>query len=96
MPDSLEPFRPTWGNASKHDPERYEAHLCESCLFRTLRVLCGERMVNTMFDEGPRAAEAEFSLVQITQVVLVWAKAPECRYQVNEPLETQDTVSPLP
>ena len=52
MPDSLEPFRPTWGNASKHDPERYEAHLCESCLFRTLRVLYGERMVNTMFDSG--------------------------------------------
>jgi hypothetical protein len=53
-----------WGYGSKHDGQRYEVHLCESCFFRTLGALRRERMVNTMFDEEPDANQDEFGLVR--------------------------------
>lgn len=54
-----------WGYGAKHDGERYEVHLCESCFFRTLAMLRRERMVNTMFDEEPNNTEDEFGLVRV-------------------------------
>ena len=44
-------FRASWGYGSRHDGERYEVRLCESCFFRTLSGLRRERMVNTMFNK---------------------------------------------
>ncbi len=52
-----------WGYGSKHDGERYEVHLCESCFFGTLGMLRRDRMVNTMFDEGTKASDETFGLV---------------------------------
>ncbi|AJO78626.1 MULTISPECIES: hypothetical protein [Gammaproteobacteria] len=53
-----------WGYGSKHDGERYEIHLCESCFFRALAMLRRERMVNTMFDDEPDTNQDEFGLVR--------------------------------
>lgn len=41
----------SWGYGSRHDGERYEVHLCESCFFRTLSGLKRERMVNDIFND---------------------------------------------
>jgi stress-induced morphogen len=40
-----------WGYGSRHDGERYEVHLCESCFFRTLSGLRRDRMVNDLFND---------------------------------------------
>lgn len=40
-----------WGYGSQHDGERYEAHLCEDCFFRTLAYFKQERRVQNLFSE---------------------------------------------
>ena len=40
-----------WGYGSKHDGERYEINLCETCFFATLSYLRRQRMVEHMFEE---------------------------------------------
>ncbi|MFS8151643.1 hypothetical protein [Vreelandella titanicae] len=40
-----------WGYGSKHDGERYEVHLCESCFFSTLAYFKQERRVQNLFSE---------------------------------------------
>ena len=44
-------LRASWGYGSRHDGERYEVHLCESCFFRTLSGLRRDRMVNDLFND---------------------------------------------
>lgn len=40
-----------WGYGSKHDGQRYELHLCESCFFSTLAYFKQERRVQNLFSE---------------------------------------------
>ena len=53
-----------WGYGSKHDGERYEVHLCESCFFSTLSNLRRNRLLSTMFDKQPGVADENFGLIQ--------------------------------
>lgn len=48
-----------WGYGSKHDGERYEVQLCESCFFYTLTVLKTAKRDHHMFDETFNPAELE-------------------------------------
>lgn len=57
-------LRANWGYGSRHDGERYEVHLCESCFFRTLSGLRRERMVNDLFNDE---AEDLSSFGQVTR-----------------------------
>lgn len=41
-----------WGPGAKHDGERYEVHLCESCFFGTLAYVKQERRTQHLFDES--------------------------------------------
>lgn len=41
-----------WGFGTKHDGERYELHLCESCFFGTIAYIKQERRVQGMFDKS--------------------------------------------
>ena len=52
-----------WGYDSKHDGERYEVHLCESCFFSTLVNLSRDRMINHLFDE-PAKNQPAFGLIK--------------------------------
>ena len=40
-----------WGYGSKHDGERYEVQLCETCFFYALTVLKTAKRDHHMFDE---------------------------------------------
>ncbi|CAM3755078.1 hypothetical protein ACT3TQ_05945 [Halomonas sp. AOP12-C2-37] len=40
-----------WGYGAKHDGERYELHLCESCFFGTVAYLKQERRIQNLFSE---------------------------------------------
>jgi len=40
-----------WGYASKHDGEKYEVHLCETCFFTLLASAKEIRRSNLMFSE---------------------------------------------
>jgi len=57
-------LRANWGYGSRHDGERYEVHLCESCFFRTLSGLRRERVVNDLFNDE---AEDLSSFGQVTR-----------------------------
>ncbi len=52
-----------WGYGSKHDGERYEVHLCESCFFNTLANLSRDRMTSHLFDE-PANTQPVFGLIK--------------------------------
>ncbi len=52
-----------WGYGSKHDGERYEVHLCESCFFNTLAKLRRDRMTNCLFDEAANT-QPTFGLIK--------------------------------
>ena len=49
-----------WGHGSKHDGERYQVHLCESCFFGALAYLRQERRIHTLFDDEQPADEQVF------------------------------------
>lgn len=53
-----------WGYGARHDGERYEVHLCETCFFGVLSHLRHERRVNTLFDEQADSVGDEFGLVR--------------------------------
>lgn len=40
-----------WGFGAKHDGQRYEVHLCESCFFGSLAYIKQERRILNMFDK---------------------------------------------
>lgn len=48
-----------WGYGSKHDGERYEVQLCETCFFYTLTTLKIAKRDHHMFDETFNFAELE-------------------------------------
>lgn len=56
-----------WGYGSKHDGERYELHLCESCFFLTVAYMKDERRIQNLFSDvdNPCAntADETFGLV---------------------------------
>lgn len=52
-----------WGYGSKHDGERYQVHLCESCFFSTLAYLRQERRIHSLFDHEQPADEQVFGQV---------------------------------
>lgn len=56
-----------WGYGTKHDGERYELHLCESCFFQAVANLKQERRTQTLFSDDGRADRAivgdEFGLI---------------------------------
>lgn len=41
-----------WGYYSKHDGDRYEIQLCETCFFYTLATLKAEKRNHHMFDDN--------------------------------------------
>lgn len=43
-----------WGYGAKHDGERYEIHLCESCFFETVAYLRQERRTQNLFSDNDR------------------------------------------
>ena len=49
----------SWGYNSKHDNERYEVHLCETCFFGTLAYLRQEHRQNNMFADNYQPASEE-------------------------------------
>lgn len=53
-----------WGYGAKHDGERYELHLCETCFFQTRGNLKRERQTQNLFsdDEGAFAGDG-FGLI---------------------------------
>jgi hypothetical protein len=53
-----------WGYGARHEGERYEVHLCESCFFEVLSHLRHERKVNTLFDAQADSVSDEFGLVR--------------------------------
>lgn len=40
-----------WRYGAKHDGERYELHLCESCFFGTVAYLKQERRIQNLFSD---------------------------------------------
>lgn len=44
-------LKANWGYGSKHDGERYQLDLCESCFFYAISVLKREKRDRHMFDE---------------------------------------------
>ncbi|ASK21946.1 hypothetical protein [Vreelandella venusta] len=48
-----------WGYGARHDGERYELHLCESCFFGTVTYLKQERRIPNLFNDevGKEAGE---------------------------------------
>ena len=48
-----------WGYGSRHDGERYEVHLCESCFFETLANLRQSHRQNNMFADDYELADLE-------------------------------------
>ena len=48
-----------WGYGSKHDGERYEVQLCETCFFYALTVLKTAKRDHHMFEETFNPAELE-------------------------------------
>lgn len=53
-----------WGYGSKHEGERYEVHLCESCFFSTLSNLRRSRQLDTMFNDPSEAIDETFGLMK--------------------------------
>lgn len=47
-----------WGGGTKHEGERYELHLCESCFFQAMAQLKQERRTQTLFSDDGRADRA--------------------------------------
>ncbi|MHC8380468.1 hypothetical protein [Pseudomonas sp. LB3P14] len=47
-----------WRYGMKHDGERYELHLCESCFFQAVASLKQERRTQTLFSDDGRADRA--------------------------------------
>jgi hypothetical protein len=56
-------LRAQWGYGSAHDGERYEAHLCEECFFKTLAYLKQERRTQHLFDEEALDLSDDLGLV---------------------------------
>lgn len=52
-----------WGYGTKHDGERYELHLCESCFFQAIASLKQERRTQNLFGDNGGVAEEDFGLV---------------------------------
>lgn len=52
-----------WGYGSKHDGERYEVYLCESCFFNTLGKLRRDHMTSHLFDDTVNN-QAAFGLIK--------------------------------
>ncbi|TWC45405.1 hypothetical protein FBY04_13833 [Pseudomonas sp. SJZ080] len=53
-----------WGYDTRHDGERYELHLCESCFFQTLSNIKRERQTQNLFnDDNGAYAGDDFGLV---------------------------------
>jgi hypothetical protein len=52
-----------WGYGSKHDGERYEIHLCESCFFQAVASLKEERRIQNLFDDTCEILGDDFGLV---------------------------------
>ena len=52
-----------WGYGSKHDGERWEIHLCESCFFQAVAGLKQERRTQGLFDESGGMPADDFGLV---------------------------------
>jgi len=52
-----------WGYGAKHDGERYELHLCESCFFQAIAYLKQERRLQSLFDEDGGVVDDQFGLV---------------------------------
>ncbi|GGJ86500.1 hypothetical protein [Pseudomonas matsuisoli] len=52
-----------WGYGAKHDGERYEFHLCESCFFQAIAYLKQERRTACLFDEDQERVDDRFGLV---------------------------------
>ena len=52
-----------WGDGSKHDGERYQVHLCESCFFGALAYLRQERRIHTLFNDDQPTGDQVFGRV---------------------------------
>ncbi|POF41149.1 hypothetical protein B0D71_18105 [Pseudomonas laurylsulfativorans] len=53
-----------WGYGAKHDGERYELHLCETCFFQTRGYLKRERRTQNLFnDEEGAFAGDDFGMI---------------------------------
>lgn len=52
-----------WGYGTKHDGERYEAHLCEHCFFLALANLKEERRAQRMFDADAPEHSSDLGLL---------------------------------
>lgn len=56
-------LRALWGYGAKHDGERYELHLCESCFFQAVANLKQERRSLNLFTDNSCAIGENFGLV---------------------------------
>lgn len=52
-----------WGYGTKHDGERYEAHLCEHCFFLALANLKEERRAQRMFHADAPEQSSDLGLL---------------------------------
>ncbi|NUT74145.1 hypothetical protein HNO86_03710 [Pseudomonas sp. C1C7] len=57
-------FQAHWGYGTKHDGERYELHLCETCFFQTRSYLKREQQTQNCFSDNEKAiASGDFGLI---------------------------------
>jgi hypothetical protein len=52
-----------WGYGTRHDGERYNVRLCESCFFQTLAYLREQRRIHTLLDDEQPQDEQVFGRV---------------------------------